>query len=154
MINTKLADQKLYTLEIQKGLFTKVLRQSAFEKVERSDLELIQVDATSFFGDGTYTCDVRGELIVPGAIDAHVHSRDPGYTDKEDWQTLTKSAYKGGVVSIIEMPNTFPPTLTRDSVIQKANRADKTRHHSPAAANARQAACRTSRSKHSVTTVS
>src|SRR5256714_8397804 len=46
--------------------------------------------------------------VLPGAIDVHVHSRDPGFPDKEDFGTLTWAAAMGGVTTVIDMPNTVP----------------------------------------------
>ncbi len=48
--------------------------------------------------------------ILPGAIDSHVHFRAPGYDYKEDWQTGSGAAARGGVTTVLEMPNTNPPT--------------------------------------------
>lgn len=42
------------------------------------------------------TVDGRGKIVLPGAIDLHVHFRDPGYTHKEDWETGSTSAVAGG----------------------------------------------------------
>lgn len=52
--------------------------------------------------------DASGCDVLPGAIDAHVHSRDPGYPDKEDIQHSTAAAAMGGVTTIVEMPNSRP----------------------------------------------
>ena len=52
--------------------------------------------------------DARGMYVLPGAIDVHVHSRDPGFPDKEDFGTLTAAAAFGGVTTVIDMPNTVP----------------------------------------------
>jgi allantoinase len=46
--------------------------------------------------------------VLPGAIDVHVHSRDPGFPQKEDFGTLTAAAAAGGVTTVIDMPNTVP----------------------------------------------
>jgi dihydroorotase len=64
--------------------------------------------------------DAEGELIIPAALDMHVHSRSPGLTAKEDWHTLAKGAWRGGVVAVADMPNTIPPTMTRAAVLEKA----------------------------------
>ncbi|MCU1545777.1 MAG: allB [Homoserinimonas sp.] len=53
--------------------------------------------------------DAAGKLIFPGFIDPHVHSRDPGLTQKEDFAHSTLGALVGGVTTIIEMPNAIPP---------------------------------------------
>ena len=52
------------------------------------------------------------KLILPGAIDAHVHFRDPGMTQKEDFATGSLAALYGGVTCVFDMPNTRPPTTT------------------------------------------
>jgi allantoinase len=53
--------------------------------------------------------DAKGMLIFPGFIDPHVHSRDPGLTEKEDFAHSTLAAAAGGVTTILEMPNAIPP---------------------------------------------
>ena len=52
--------------------------------------------------------DVSGKWLLPGGIDMHVHSRDPGFPEKEDFGTLTAAAAAGGVTTVIDMPNTVP----------------------------------------------
>ncbi len=51
---------------------------------------------------------IRG-IIFPGAIDLHVHFREPGYEHKEDFYTGTMSAAFGGITFVMDMPNTNPP---------------------------------------------
>jgi dihydroorotase len=62
--------------------------------------------------DGDETLKAGGKLVLPGVIDAHVHFRTPGMEHKEDWKTGSKSAVKGGVTTVFDMPNTNPPTTT------------------------------------------
>lgn len=57
---------------------------------------------------GSRVVDARGMYVLPGAIDVHVHSRDPGFPEKEDFGTLTAAAAFGGVTTVIDMPNTVP----------------------------------------------
>jgi dihydroorotase len=57
---------------------------------------------------GAHVVDARGMYVLPGAIDVHVHSRDPGFPEKEDFGTLTAAAAAGGVTTVIDMPNTVP----------------------------------------------
>lgn len=56
--------------------------------------------------------DCAGKFVLPGAIDMHVHFRDPGFTEKEDFKTGSLAATAGGVTTVVDMPNTDPPTLT------------------------------------------
>ena len=68
--------------------------------------------------------DASDKLLLPGAIDAHVHFREPGYSYKETWKTATKSAAAGGVTTVVDMPNTDPPTTSGANVEAKAEYAD------------------------------
>lgn len=63
--------------------------------------------------------DAGGKYVIPGAIDSHVHFRTPGYEYKEDWYTGTGAAARGGVTTVLEMPNTNPPTGTMAALRQK-----------------------------------
>src|ERR1700722_9433866 len=69
--------------------------------------------------------DATGLHVVPGAIDAHVHIREPGYTHKEDWATGTAAAACGGVTTIFDMPNTKPPTGTPEALAMKLAAAEE-----------------------------
>jgi dihydroorotase len=52
--------------------------------------------------------DATGLLVMPGMVDVHVHTRDPGYLHKEDMVTCTMAAAAGGVTTIFAMPNLNP----------------------------------------------
>ena len=67
--------------------------------------------------------DAQGKYVLPGAIDAHVHFREPGYSHKETWETGTASAAMGGVTTVFEMPNTKPPTRDLESLNLKLKAA-------------------------------
>ena len=57
---------------------------------------------------GEREIDASGKHIFPGLIDMHVHLRDPGYEYKEDIESGSKAAVKGGFTQICCMPNTNP----------------------------------------------
>jgi len=57
---------------------------------------------------GPEVVDAEGLWVLPGAIDAHVHGRDPGFPEKEDFASLTAAAAAGGVTTVLDMPNTVP----------------------------------------------
>lgn len=52
--------------------------------------------------------DAEGCYVMPGLIDMHVHLRDPGLTHKEDIITGARAAARGGVTTVVAMPNTKP----------------------------------------------
>ena len=54
------------------------------------------------------------EIVVPGLIDAHVHLREPGQAYKEGIANGTAAALKGGVATVLDMPNNRPPIATRE----------------------------------------
>ena len=62
------------------------------------------------------TIDASGCYLLPGAIDEHVHFRDPGLTHKADITTESHAAAAGGVTSIMDMPNTNPQTTTLEAL--------------------------------------
>jgi dihydroorotase len=57
--------------------------------------------------------------ILPGALDIHVHFREPGLTAKEDFGTGSLAAVNGGVTCVFDMPNTVPETTTVTALREK-----------------------------------
>lgn len=68
--------------------------------------------------------DAKKALVMPGAIDCHVHFREPGLTHKADIRSESRAAVAGGVTSYFEMPNTKPPTTTLEAWQQKCQIAE------------------------------
>lgn len=56
--------------------------------------------------------NATGKWLIPGAIDDHVHFREPGLTHKADMFSESRAALAGGVTTFMEMPNTLPQTTT------------------------------------------
>ena len=59
--------------------------------------------------------DAEGKYVYSGFIDTHVHSRDGGQTQKEDFFHSTMSAAYGGITTILEMPNAVPAVVDKES---------------------------------------
>lgn len=78
--------------------------------------DLMPTAAQELRADGLY--------LLPGAIDSHVHFRDPGYPHKETWKTGSAAAACGGVTTVFEMPNTNPPTGTIEALRLKQKAAE------------------------------
>lgn len=67
--------------------------------------------------------EAHGCLVLPGLIDLHVHFRDPGQEYKEDIETGSKAAARGGVTTVVAMPNTSPVIDDPDRVNYVKNKA-------------------------------
>jgi dihydroorotase len=65
--------------------------------------------------------DAEGKHILPGIIDAHVHFRDPGLVEKEDFETGSIAAAFGGITTVADMPNVIPVTSTVERFNQKVS---------------------------------
>lgn len=58
-------------------------------------------------------------IKLPGLIDSHVHLREPGAAQKEDFETGTKAAIAGGYTAVLDMPNNPTPTVTPEALEEK-----------------------------------
>ena len=67
--------------------------------------------------------DAKGLVVMPGLVDLHVHFRDPGQTEKEDIETGSHAAARGGVTTVVAMPNTTPVIDSPDRANYVKNKA-------------------------------
>lgn len=58
-------------------------------------------------------------LLLPGIIDEHVHSREPGLTQKGDLSSETHAAAAGGVTTVMDMPNVVPQTTSLETLTER-----------------------------------
>ncbi len=72
--------------------------------------ESVKVDETVY---------AYGMHLLPGVIDAHVHLRDPGFTNKEDLRSGSKACARGGITTFLDMPNTNPATVSQKLLEEK-----------------------------------
>ncbi|MFH1375175.1 MAG: dihydroorotase [Patescibacteria group bacterium] len=72
------------------------------------------------------TIDAKDAVITPGLVDMHVHLREPGQEGKETIATATRAAAKGGVTTVLGMPNTKPALDNQAAIRFVLNRAQKT----------------------------
>jgi dihydroorotase len=82
--------------------------------VEKKDLliengKIVKI-ADCIPANGSEEIDASGKHVFPGLIDMHVHLREPGFERKEDIESGSKAAVKGGFTQICCMPNTNPVT--------------------------------------------
>lgn len=69
--------------------------------------------------------DATGLIAAPGLVDMHVHLRDPGFTHKDDINSVCDAAAAGGVTSIVAMPNTNPVSDNVDTIKYIASKANE-----------------------------
>lgn len=104
------------TVLISDGIITEIIYK------ESGDYELQVKKISETLQDGEIY-DLTGKHLIAGGIDAHVHFREPGLTHKADMETESKAAAAGGVTSVIDMPNTNPPTTTAKALKDKIESA-------------------------------
>lgn len=100
--NCKFTDNKIKNIIIEDGKIKKI--SSVIKESEKNTDEII---------------DLKGKIVIPGLIDPHVHFRDPGLTKKETWETGSMAGAHGGYTTVIDMPNTNPPTDTLEAFKEK-----------------------------------
>ena len=83
------------------------------------DGKILSIGSADSMPQAKEVLDATGLHLLPGAIDVHVHFRDPGYPHKEDWESGTAAAAFGGVTTVFDMPNTIPPTGTAQILADK-----------------------------------
>ena len=66
-----------------------------------------------------HVIEAKGQYLIPGCIDDHVHFRDPGLTHKADMHTESRAAVRGGITSVMDMPNCNPQTTTIEALEAK-----------------------------------
>lgn len=95
--------------------------------VETTDIG-VKSDRIAFIGSlgdevGDKIINANGLHILPGVIDTQVHFREPGAQHKEDLESGSRGAILGGVTAVFEMPNTRPLTTSKESLLDKLDRA-------------------------------
>src|SRR5208282_6215334 len=66
--------------------------------------------------------DCKNNVVMPGAIDAHVHIHSPGWLD-ENFRTGTRAAAAGGVTTVLDMPSVAPQATNNVPAFMKKRRA-------------------------------
>lgn len=89
-----------------------------------ADGEFVEV-APEIAGPAREEIDARGLLVLPGAVDIHVHFNEPGRTEWEGWASGSAASAVGGTTTVAEMPlNAHPPTLDGPSFDAKRAAAE------------------------------
>ena len=94
-----------------KGAEIAAIGQNLISDIDKKSVEII---------------DCSDKIIGPGLVDVHVHFRDPGFTYKEDIESGSKAAKKGGYTSVVLMANTKPPVDTPQTIQYILDKGKKT----------------------------
>lgn len=89
------------------------------------DGKIAAITASPSLEGAQKTMDASGNYIYAGFIDPHVHSRDGGATYKEDFYHSTRAAAKGGITTVLEMPNAVPAIINTDSFRSQKENLEK-----------------------------
>ena len=90
------------TLNAEKGIITDITPY-------KPDLDVLI--------DNENSLDCSNFWLFPGLIDIHVHLRDLGQSENEDYNTGSLSAINGGFTTVFDMPNKKPPTNSLERLI-------------------------------------
>jgi allantoinase len=72
------------------------------------DGRIVALGKGSILPAASHEVDAGGLYLLPGAIDSHVHVREPGRTEREDFATATRAAAVSGITMLCEMPISSP----------------------------------------------
>ena len=87
--------------------------------IENEKIKKIDLDNNYLNYKDDNIIDANYNYVIPGIIDPHVHMRDPGLTHKEDFNSGSKAAARGGVTTFLDMPNTVPNTISKENLLSK-----------------------------------
>ena len=89
------------------------------------DSTILRISEEALEGEFDQTIDGTGLFLSPGLVDPQVHFREPGMEYKEDIESGSKAAVKGGFTAVISMPNTSPTADNPDVIEFMANRSSE-----------------------------
>lgn len=95
--------------EGQKVVSDVLIKNSRFERIDAQitvPYKVPEIDGTDLW-------------LIPGVIDNQVHFREPGLTHKGNIASESRAAAAGGITTFMEMPNTNPPTLSKEKLEEK-----------------------------------
>ncbi|HCW54424.1 MAG TPA: dihydroorotase [Clostridium sp.] len=78
---------------------------------------------TELVKENVRVLDCKGKAVMPAFIDTHTHFRDPGLTWKEDIETGSKAALRGGYTGVCLMANTKPICSDREALEYVRNKS-------------------------------
>lgn len=97
----------------------KLINKNGQYHIKVKDGKISDISKQPLKGDNII--DIKDNYVLSGFIDPHIHFRDPGLTQKEDFKSGSESAANGGFTTVIDMPNTIPKTNTYKALKEKIN---------------------------------
>jgi allantoinase len=80
-------------------------------------------------GTGIPVHDVGDSVVMPGLVDTHVHVNEPGRTEWEGFETVTRAAAAGGVTTLLDMPLNSIPATTSVAALEEKRAAARGQCH-------------------------
>jgi len=93
--------------------------------VEIADGRIARIAETLPAEADTLIIEAQDKLLSPGLVDLHAHLREPGREDTETLESGAWAGLAGGFTTICAMPNTQPPTDTREQAAFIRKRSDE-----------------------------
>ncbi len=87
--------------------------------------EIVEICKGELLPEADKVINAQGYHVLPGLMDLHVHTREPGYEHKETLQHCTTGAAVGGITMIGVMFNVNPPITNPANLQVTIERGEK-----------------------------
>ncbi|WP_394525015.1 allantoinase AllB [Lacrimispora sp. JR3] len=88
------------------------------------DGKIVIISDEAWMPEAEKVIDIKGQYVIPGTIDTHVHFRDPGRSERETFYTGSLAAAAGGVTTVMEHPISMPPQYNKEILDNRIKVAD------------------------------
>src|SRR2546426_11787778 len=73
-----------------------------------ADRKIVAIGKETHLQGAGQLINAEGKFLLPGVIDTHVHFRDPGFPQREDFESGSRAAAAGGITIVVDTPNSVP----------------------------------------------